>query len=327
MSTRCDGQPIQWPQPTHGPGRVRPYRTAAECIDWSIPCPSIFDRKKPLAAATLRRIARGIMRYVIDAKQPFVVQLTHQGSDNSRVYSVEEPLRTVTGANRGDQSVVTPLLARLGQAGGNGSYVNDVRDPVTTVTTKAEHLLVTPLLSPVKTWGGGGNDATPADRPLRTVTTSKRGEHALVIPTLVQTGYGLRDRHQRLAAVDELARLAPHPVARQAQELARLLQVEAAERRVGAQAARLVQVFGGDVPRAQLRHVAQHEALMPLEIGARCPRKAQAHHTVAWVLGVADVLAAGKLVQLQRRPAQLANGDERRPVWVRRRRQRVDPRL
>ncbi len=152
---RCDGQPIVWPTPTHGPGRKHPYRTAAECIDWSIPCPSIFGRKKPLAPATLRRIARGIMRYVIEAKQPFIVPITHTGGD--RVHSIAEPLRTVTCASRGELALVSPLL------------------------------------SPVKTWGGGGNDASPADRPMRTVTTSKRGEHALIVPTLIQTGYGERE--------------------------------------------------------------------------------------------------------------------------------------
>jgi DNA (cytosine-5)-methyltransferase 1 len=134
---RCDGEAIQWPQPTHGPGRQQPFRTAAECIDWTIPCPSIFDRKKPLAEATLRRIARGIKRYVLEARQPFLVRLTHQGGD--RVYSTAEPLRTITGAHRGEQAVVSPLLTRLGQTGGNGGYVNDVGQPLTTITAKAAY--------------------------------------------------------------------------------------------------------------------------------------------------------------------------------------------
>jgi DNA (cytosine-5)-methyltransferase 1 len=72
---RCDGLPIHWPEPTHGLG-LAPYRTAAECIDWSLPCPSIFDRKRPLAPATLRRIARGIRRFVLDAAEPFIVTNT-----------------------------------------------------------------------------------------------------------------------------------------------------------------------------------------------------------------------------------------------------------
>ena len=73
MVARCDGEPIRWPEPTHGPGRPQPYVSAADCIDWSIPCPSIFTRPRPLADATLRRIARGIKRYVLDAAEPFIV--------------------------------------------------------------------------------------------------------------------------------------------------------------------------------------------------------------------------------------------------------------
>lgn len=143
---RRDGLPIIWPEATHGPGRL-PLRTAAECIDWSRPTPSIFARKRPLAPNTMRRIARGVRKYVITAKRPFIIPVTHQG--DVRVHSVDAPMPTVTGAHRG------------------------------------EHALVAPLLAPVKTWGGGGNDAAPLDRPMRTITTSKRGEFALVAPTLI----------------------------------------------------------------------------------------------------------------------------------------------
>src|SRR5690606_10536287 len=73
LVARNDGQPIVWPAPTHGPGRAHPYVTAGDCIDWSIPCPSIFTRKKELADATKRRIARGIKRYVLDAAEPYIV--------------------------------------------------------------------------------------------------------------------------------------------------------------------------------------------------------------------------------------------------------------
>ena len=85
LIARCDGESIVWPEPTHGDpkseavksGRLLPWRTAAECIDWSIPCPSIFTRKKALAENTLRRIARGIQRYVIDNAEPFIVPIAH----------------------------------------------------------------------------------------------------------------------------------------------------------------------------------------------------------------------------------------------------------
>lgn len=119
---RCDGQPIVWPDPTHGDpkkiGRswfdrdLKPWRTAAECIDWSIPCPSIFERERPLAPNTLRRIAAGIRRYVLESPRPFVVNLTHAGGE--RVEDLDEPLRTVTGANRGEKALCAPFLARIG---------------------------------------------------------------------------------------------------------------------------------------------------------------------------------------------------------------------
>lgn len=117
MVMRCDGLKIVWPKPTHGradspgvkSGKLLPYRTAAECIDWSIPCPSIFGRKKDLAESTLRRIAHGVMRYVVNAAKPFIVPVTHQG--RVRVHDIEEPFRTVTGANRGELSMVDPVLA------------------------------------------------------------------------------------------------------------------------------------------------------------------------------------------------------------------------
>jgi DNA (cytosine-5)-methyltransferase 1 len=107
-----DGKRIVWPQPTHGPAGnmfLQPYRTGAECIDWSIPCPSIFERKLPLAEATLRRIALGLKRYVIDAKEPFIVNLTHGG----RLEPLTEPLNTVTGAHRGEKAIIIPSLVLI----------------------------------------------------------------------------------------------------------------------------------------------------------------------------------------------------------------------
>jgi DNA (cytosine-5)-methyltransferase 1 len=114
---RCDGLPIIWPQPTHAPandnrvsrGELLPYRTAAECIDWSIPCPSIFDRARPLKDATHRRIAHGIMRYVVNAKRPFIVPVTHSG--DVRAHDTGEPLRTITTANGGEFALSDVMLA------------------------------------------------------------------------------------------------------------------------------------------------------------------------------------------------------------------------
>lgn len=111
---RRDGEPIVWPTPTHGPG-LAPYRTAADCIDWTVPTPSIFLTKeearaigcrRPLAEATMRRIARGTFKYVLDSVEPFIVPVTHRGDD--RVHALHESLRTVTTAHRGEHALVRP---------------------------------------------------------------------------------------------------------------------------------------------------------------------------------------------------------------------------
>jgi DNA (cytosine-5)-methyltransferase 1 len=111
LIARCDGEPIVWPEPTHEKG-LKPYRTAAECIDWSLACPSIFERVRPLAEATQRRIAHGVKRYVIDAAKPFIVPVTHQG--DWRVHSIDDPLRTITTARRGELALASPTLIQTG---------------------------------------------------------------------------------------------------------------------------------------------------------------------------------------------------------------------
>lgn len=191
---RCDGQPIVWPKPTHGPGRPRPYRVAAECIDWSLPCPSIFDRKKPLAEATLRRIARGIKRYVLEAKQPFVVTLTHHGMD--RVYSLDQPLPTVTGAHRGEQALIVPTLIQTGygEREGQAPRVPGLEKPLGTVVADGQkHALVSAFLA--KHYGGGPRGQQPPGTqmslPIDTVTA--QDHHALVTSHLVKLKGTCRD--------------------------------------------------------------------------------------------------------------------------------------
>lgn len=182
LIARCDGQPIVWPKPTHGKGTGTPYRTAAECIDWSIPCPSIFGRKKPLADNTLRRIARGVQRYVIDAADPFIVPMQHQ----NRPTSTDEPLQTITTQSN-KFAVVVPTIARIGQTGGGGAYVNDIRDPVSTITSKAEHLVVAATL--VQTGSGEREGQAPRsldiEAPLGTVVGGG-AKHAVVTAFLAQ---------------------------------------------------------------------------------------------------------------------------------------------
>lgn len=193
LVARCDGQPIVWPEPTHGKGRALPWRTAAEIIDWSQPCPSIFGRKKPLAEATLRRIAAGVWRYVINAARPFIVPVTHVGGD--RVHSIDEPLRTVTSANRGELSLIAPTLIQTsyGEREGQAPRVLDLHQPLGTVVAGGQkHGLVAALLT--KHYGGVvGHEVT---RPIGTVTA--QDHHALTVAHLskfygTSTGSDMRE--------------------------------------------------------------------------------------------------------------------------------------
>lgn len=145
MVMRNDGLPIVKPKPTHGAsgspgvrsGRLLPYRTAAECIDWSIDCPSIFNRKRELADATKRRIAHGVMRYVVNAAEPFIVPVTHTQS-SPRANASSKPLPTVTTANGGEFTAVDVTVAphitkfRTGSVGSAGDA------PMPTVTANGE---------------------------------------------------------------------------------------------------------------------------------------------------------------------------------------------
>lgn len=186
LVARCDGQAIVWPEPTHGDpknaavksGKLLPWRTAAEIIDWSLPCPSIFERKKPLAENTMRRIARGIFKFVIDNPEPFIIKI----QQNSVVQSLDEPLHTVmAGATR--FGLVSPYIARIGQTGFSGDRMQYPMDqPLTTIVTKAEHLLVAPVIS--RQFGKSiGHEVTD---PLGTITAGGGGKSQLVAAFLSQ---------------------------------------------------------------------------------------------------------------------------------------------
>lgn len=153
LVARCDGLPIIFPQPTHGKG-LKPYKTAAEIIDWSIPCPSIFGRAKPLSDNTLRRIANGVVRFVVNAQKPFVVkdcaklliQMGYGDNEGRRVLDLNKPLGTVTsGGNK--FALVSAFLAKH-YSGVVGTRVNN---PVGTITTVDHHSLVTVGMSDVPT--------------------------------------------------------------------------------------------------------------------------------------------------------------------------------
>lgn len=194
LVARRDGQPIVWPAPTHAkpdaagkvPKGMKPWRTAAECIDWSIPVPSIFERKKPLADATCRRIAKGIMRYVVAAKEPFIVQYySAKRAGDDRTADLNNPLPTQTTENRFALVVPTMVQVGYGEREGQAPRVPGLDKPLGTVVASGQkHALVTAFLAKHYT-GVVGSDLA---EPLATVTSVDH--HSLVTANLIHMGHG-----------------------------------------------------------------------------------------------------------------------------------------
>ncbi|WP_028310969.1 DNA cytosine methyltransferase [Derxia gummosa] len=182
MVARCDGAPIVWPEATHhkapAKGQKR-WRSAAEIIDWAIPGKSIFDRPKPLADATLRRVAHGMKKFVLDSASPFIVPITHGGSAG-RVHDVHEPLRTVTTAHRGEFAVAAPVLEAAclttyyGERRASDRRVSGLEEPLPTQTTENRHALTVATLASVFVEQANGGfyegEGRAADAPLSTIT-------------------------------------------------------------------------------------------------------------------------------------------------------------
>lgn len=150
MIARCDGKEIVWPEPTHAPpgslqvrsGRKLPYRTASEIIDWDIGVPSIFSRKRPLVENTLKRIERGLKKFVLESDNPFVVDgdkaaylisyYTEQSSKEVRGLSLDTPLHTITaGGNR-----FALVYAWLTKYYGGDDQAQSLHAPLHTIRTK-----------------------------------------------------------------------------------------------------------------------------------------------------------------------------------------------
>lgn len=216
LIARRDGLPIAWPEPTHGDpkseavksGKLPPWRTAAEIIDWSLPCPSIFDTSaeimakyglravRPLQEATMARIAKGVKRYVLDAAKPFIVNLTHHGAE--RTESIDDPVMTITGAHRGEKALTVPFVTgvggRMGQTEPRGAD-----QPAQTLTAKADSVVVTPFISAAQQ----GGSSRPIDAPHHTVTASNKDQNQIIAPVLSSYyGKGQGD-DVRAAQVDE----------------------------------------------------------------------------------------------------------------------------
>ena len=226
LIARCDGEPIVWPEATHGHGKPCPHRTAAECIDWSIRTVSIFatpeeakpfHAKRPLAENTLKRIARGVQKFIIEAKEPFLLNdeqtaaFMLANTTGNPAYAMTDPLKTITTG--GHHAVVACHIAReFGQSvghsadeplatvmpGGAGksklvatflskyhglkqdeSRACDAREPLMTQDTSNRFGLVTANLITIdRTQDGDDSRVHPVNRPMRTITT--RNNHALV---------------------------------------------------------------------------------------------------------------------------------------------------
>ncbi len=168
LVARNDGKPIVFPKAMHGNGKgLKPYRTAAECIDWSIPCPSIFDRKKPLVKNTLRRVARGLDKFVIKNPKPYILEMNF----NNPFQDVDRPMSTQTSANH--HYLVTPNLVQA-------NYENppqDVSKPMSTQTAINKHFVVTPTLVECSHKNGPGVHGV--DAPMNTQT----GKACLAVET------------------------------------------------------------------------------------------------------------------------------------------------
>ena len=184
LIARCDGKPIVWAEPTHAPkdseavrlGRKLPYRTAAECIDWSIPAQSIFGRKKPLAENTMRRIARGIQKFVIDNPEPFVINYKF----NNEPRSAEEPLSTVTAVN--NHYLVAPTLIQYhSETAKDEVRGQELTEPLMTVDTSPRYAMAASYIMTMR----NHMDGQPADEPLTTVSCSG-AHHAEVQAFLVK---------------------------------------------------------------------------------------------------------------------------------------------
>lgn len=193
MIARCDGKPIVWPRPTHAPrnsteakeGILKPYAGTYTQIDFSLPCPSIFDtaeeiKKKygiravrPLAPKTMERIARGLKKFVLDNAEPFVVQVNHSGSDWNYCKSMKDPLPVIT--TRHGFGIVEPVLAPYISVNRENHFGSFMEEPIHTVTSCNQHMLMTPMLIQYHSETSGKEvRGQPLEDPVMTVDGSNR---------------------------------------------------------------------------------------------------------------------------------------------------------
>lgn len=242
LVARCDGKPIVWPKRTHAPrdseevksGKLLPWRSAAEIINWDLECPSIFATKaeikekyginaiRPLRDNTLRRIAKGLDKFVLKNAEPFIVPVgygekkgqaprTHDPKEPLSTvvsstkqyvcdpvmtpYSVEcnhggerqargleDPLNTVTGKFTG--GVASPVMTPFHMHNHSNAVGTDVREPVNTVTGVGAQMVIEPVCTPYIMCNNAGNAPHEVGEPTPTITTGNR--NFVVAPHLIQ---------------------------------------------------------------------------------------------------------------------------------------------
>ena len=204
LIARCDGQKIVWPEPTHAApdsievrmGSKKPWVPVSEVLDFSLPCPSIFASSeeimeqygiravRPLSENTMKRIARGLMKFVVNNPKPFIVQVNHSG-DQFRGQDIDDPLDTITAKH--GTGVVAPVLMRNNE----NAVGSDAREPIGTITTGGHHMLIAPSMIQYHSEQSEDVRGQTVDKPILTVDSSNR--YGLVEPFLIQTGYGERE--------------------------------------------------------------------------------------------------------------------------------------
>lgn len=214
LIARRDGRPIVWPEPTHAPadspevkaGRKKPWRSAAEIIDWSLPCPSVFDTReeikakyglnaqRPLRPNTMRRVARGVDKFVIRSASPFLVVVNHSGE--FRGQEIGEPLQTITAKH--GYGVAAPVMAPLTMHNNENATGTAITEPVNTITgtgAGGHQMLITPAMIQYHTEQTERVRGQDVGEPLMTIDASNR--YGLAAASLVKY-YGSAQHGQEI---------------------------------------------------------------------------------------------------------------------------------
>ena len=224
LIARCDGRPVVWPEPTHAPadseevkaGRKKPWRSASEIIDWSLPCPSIFDTReevkekygliaqRPLRPNTMRRVARGVDKFVIKAANPFIVPMGYGEAKGQapRVHDIQEPFPTAVG--KAKHGVCQPYMAPLTMHNNENATGTAITEPVNTITgtgAGGHQMLITPTLAAIGQTGGGDR-CRSVEEP--THTQVSKAEECVVCPAMIQYHTEQTERVRGQAVTDPI---------------------------------------------------------------------------------------------------------------------------